>query len=431
MNIPQMLLKKRADVFGGGKVPPTPEIIEASKKLWEGQAHLIFNEGGLRAYSIPDQLTSMAYGYYYHVIYKQAMGYTPDKSDREISPWCVTFRPDMGRTNLWGSYRNERTFYFIIDESKDITDRYYISPLQKDNSVSSGFRLTSLKNDGDNVKTWNEIVTIYPQLRGQESLFVTKKFSQDEITLKNKIGSINEIEGHENEFRRQPRQMKVQYIQQGGVLSKPTSWSSMDEQLRTLYITQPGLDRNTLMDRFGNMNFVKEIKKVGNQWTLLNNTIKRIDNRGASYLVDKLFENEFENIRVSIDNPNISVYRSKRDGKIGIFDAKKVDWLVMDGKTYDNRYEDLIKQGDGDIYFDETNGDVFIVEPFCPGVRNNVDSDDCFYVVYPQDNPKDGHILSNRKFMELQNQLTPEDEMAQNRSSDPKDYADIKEKWGL
>lgn len=424
-------VEERADVFGGGKVPPTPEIIEASKKLWEGQEHLIFNEGGLRAYSIPDQLTSMAYGYYYHVIYKQVLGYPPDKSDREISPWCVTWRPDMGKTNLWGNYRNERTFYFIIDESKDITDRYYMGALQKDNSVSSGFRLTSLKNDGDNVKTWNEIVTIYPQLRGQESLFVAKKFSQDEITLKNKIGSINEVEGHENEFRRQPRQMKVQYIQQGGVLSKPTSWSSMDEQLRTLYITQPGLDRNTLMDRFGNMNFVKEIKKVGNQWTLLNNTIKRIDNRGASYLVDKLFENEFENIRVSADNPNVSIYQSKRDGKVGIFDAKKVDWLVMDGKTYDNRYEDLIKQGDGDIYFDETTGEVFIVEPFCAGVRNNADSDDCFYVVYPQDNPKDGHILSNRKFMELQNQLTPEDEMAQNRSSDPKDYADIKEKWGL
>lgn len=59
------------------------------------------------------------------------MGYTPDKSDREISPWCVTFRPDMGRTNLWGSYRNERTFYFIIDESKDITDRYYISTTKR------------------------------------------------------------------------------------------------------------------------------------------------------------------------------------------------------------------------------------------------------------------------------------------------------------
>ncbi len=208
---------------------------------------------------IPNQITSMAYGYYYHTIYKQALGYGLDKSDREISPWCVTWRPDMGKTNLWGSYRNERTFYFIIDENKDITDRYYMGALQKDNSVSSGFRLTSLKNDGDNVMTWNEIVRIYPQLQGQESLFVSKKFSQEEISLKNKIGSINEIEGHENEFRRQPRQMKVQYIQQGGVLSKPTSWSSMDEQLRTLYINQPGLDRNTLMDRFGNMNFVKEI----------------------------------------------------------------------------------------------------------------------------------------------------------------------------
>jgi hypothetical protein len=424
-------VEERRDVFGDANLPPTPEILEASKKLWEGQENLLFNEGGLRVYIIPNQITSMAYGYYYHTIYKKALGYNLDKSDREISPWCVTWRPDMGKSNQWGHYRNERTFYFIIDENKDITDRYYMGALQKDNSVSSRFRLTSLKNDGDNAMTWNEIVRIYPQLQGQESLFVSKKFSQEELSLKNKTGSINEINGHENEFRRQPRQIKVQYIQQGGVLSKPTSWSSMDEQLRGLYITQPGLNSNTLMERFGNMNFVREIKKVGNQWTLLNNAIKRFNNGGTSYLVDKLFETEFNNIRVSSDNPNISIYQSKRDGKVGIFDTKKLDWLVMDGKTYDNKYEDLIKQGNGDIYFDETTGEVFIVEPFCAGVRNNSESDDCFYVVYPQDNPKDGHILSNRKFMELQNQLTPEDEMAQNRSSQPKDYADIKEKWGL
>lgn len=425
--------EERMDVFGGANVPPTPEILEASKKLWEGQENLIFNEGGLRVYMIPNQITSMAYGYYYHTIYKQALGYNLDKSDREISPWCVTWRPDMNKINQWSRYRDneKRTFYFIIDENKDITNSYYMGAIQKDDSVSSGFRLTSLKNDGDNVVTWNEIVRVYPQLQGQESLFVSKKFSEEEVSLKNKISLINEINGHENEFRRQPRQIKAQFIQQGGVLSKPTSWSSMDEQLRTLYIVQPGLDVNTLMQRFGNMNFVREIKKVGNQWTLLNNAIKRFNNRGTSYLVDKLFETEFDNIRENINNPNISIYQSKRDGKVGIFDSKKLDWLVMDGKTYDNKYEDLIKQGDIEDYVDETTGEFFIVEPFCAGVRNGSESDDCFYVVYSPDNPEVGHVLSNKKFMELKNILTPVDETAQNRSSQPKDYADIKEKWGL
>jgi hypothetical protein len=91
----------------------------------------------------------------------------------------------------------------------------------------------------------------------------------------------------------------------------------------------------------------------------------------------------------------------------------------------------MIKSGDGDVYFEESTGNVYIVEPFCHGGRNNDESDDCFYVVYPQDNPKDGHFMSNKKFMELQNILVPEEGMAQNRSDSPKDYVDIKEKWGL
>jgi hypothetical protein len=205
----------------------------------------------------------------------------------------------------------------------------------------------------------------------------------------------------------------------------------MDENLRNVYIILPGLNNNSLLERFSTMNFVKEIKKVERTWKYLDKQIKRFNTRGVSYLVDKLFENEFTNIRVSIDNPSIFLYKSKRDDKVGIFDTRTFDWLELGGKTYSNKYDDMIKSGDGDVYFEESTGNVYIVEPFCHGGRNNDESDDCFYVVYPQDNPKDGHFMSNKKFMELQNILVPEEEMAQNRSDSPKDYADIKEKWGL
>jgi len=421
-----------ADVFSGSDTKPTPERIEASKQLWTGEKNLIFSEGGLRVYRIENQQMSIRYGYYYHTIYKQALGYSQEHPDTSISPWCVTWRPDMGKSNMWENYRNQRrTFYFVIDENKNITDEYFMSALQNDPTVSSGFRVTSLKNNGDNVKTWDEIVRIYPQLNNQKSLFVSVPFTQDELSLKNKIGSINEIIGHENEFRRQPRNIKVNFIEQGGVLTKPESWQSMDEKLRTFYIIQPGLNNNSLLDRFSTMNLIKEIKKVERTWKYLDKEIKKFNTRGVSYLVDKLFENEFTNIRVSIDNPSIFLYKSKRDDKVGIFDTRTFDWLELGGKTYSNKYDDMIKSGDGDVYFEESTGNVYIVEPFCHGGRNNDESDDCFYVVYPQDNPKDGHFMSNKKFMELQNILVPEEEMAQNRSDSPKDYADIKEKWGL
>jgi hypothetical protein len=297
--------------------------------------------------------------------------------------------------------------------------------------VSSGFRITSLKNNGDNVKTWDDIAQIYPQLKNQKSLFVSVPYKEEEEAVKDEIGRINEIIGHEYEFRRQPRNKKVRFIERGGVLTKPESWQSMDENLRNVYIILPGLNNNSLLERFSTMNFVKEIKKVERTWKYLDKQIKRFNTRGVSYLVDKLFENEFTNIRVSIDNPSIFLYKSKRDDKVGIFDTRTFDWLELGGKTYSNKYDDMIKSGDGDVYFEESTGNVYIVEPFCHGGRNNDESDDCFYVVYPQDNPKDGHFMSNKKFMELQNILVPEEEMAQNRSDSPKDYADIKEKWGL
>jgi hypothetical protein len=422
------------DVFSGKDTKPTPERIEASKELWTGEDNLIFSEGGLRVYEPKNQQTSIRYGYYYHTIYKQALGYPQDYPDTNISPWCVTWRfDDMGKTNLWVSYRSaqKRTFYFVIDENKNITDEYFMSALQNDPTVSSGFRITSLKNNGDTVKTWDDIAQIYPQLKNQKSLFVSVPYKEEEEAVKDEIGRINEIIGHEYEFRRQPRNKKVRFIERGGVLTKPESWQSMDEKLRNVYIIQPGLNNNSLLERFSTMNLIKEIKKVERTWKYLDKEIKKFNTRGVSYLVDKLFENEFTNIRVSIDNPSIFLYKSKRDDKVGIFDSRTFDWLELGGKTYSNKYDDMIKSGDGDVYFEESTGNVYIVEPFCHGGRNNDESDDCFYVVYPQDNPKDGHFMSNKKFMELQNILVPEEGMAQNRSDSPKDYVDIKEKWGL
>ena len=273
------------DVFSGKDTKPTPERIEASKKLWTGEDNLIFSEGGLRVYEPKNQQTSIRYGYYYHTIYKQAMGYPQDYPDTNISPWCVTWRfDDMGKTNQWVSYRSaqRRTFYFVIDENKDITNEYFISTIQNDPTVSSGFRITSLKNNGDNVKTWDDIAQIYPQLKNQKSLFVSVPYKEEEEAVKDEIGRINEIIGHEYEFRRQPRNIKERFIERGGVLTKPESWQSMDENLRNVYIILPGLNNNSLLERFSTMNFVKEIKKVERTWKYLDKQIKRFNTRGVS-----------------------------------------------------------------------------------------------------------------------------------------------------
>jgi len=90
----------QGDVFAGKDTKPTEEKIAASKELWGGEENLIINEDGFRVYSIPDQKTSIKYGYYVETINRSQ----PSSN----SPWCVTWRQDQGRTNMWGSYRNQR-----------------------------------------------------------------------------------------------------------------------------------------------------------------------------------------------------------------------------------------------------------------------------------------------------------------------------------
>lgn len=420
------------DIFIGKNLPPTNERINASKDLWFSKTNnLIIDEDGFRVYRIRNRKDAQMWGYYNGFLVSNE----PFSSLRGYQQWCISRHVDD--SNLYGSYRNRRTFYFVIDESKnpeiqpniDIS-QYYISALQTAGDSTTGFKITTILNTGlDRDINEQELYQIYPKLRGHFDKIKRVEYTQDELgTIVDELDRVDENENNEYAFWKVNTALKKRYIDAVKPITNPKSWETMNPNLKKAYFDLT--DRTNYLERFSNFNILNHIKNNNQDKRSL---IARLEKLGLRLgdISDKLMESQFTNIRVSIDNPNISIYKSKRDGKVGIFDSLNGDWLVMDGKTYDNKYEDLIKQGDGDIYFDETTGEVFIVEPFCAGARNNSESDDCFYVVYPQDNPKDGHILSNRKFMELQNQLTPEDEMAQNRSSQPKDYADIKEKWGL
>jgi len=412
------------DIFSGSNTAPTPEKIEASRKLWYGTDELILDKDGLRVYNILDQQTSIRFGYYYHKLYKIAIG-EPNKSDKDIQPWCVTWRPDMNKSNMWGTYRNNRSFYFLIDDNKPSTDQYHISTIQRDTSVASGFRITSMLNNGDNVKTWEEIVQIYPQLNGEKDLFKVKPFTPEELSLKDVSGRINETPGNRYEFKRMEREFKMSFIENGGALQKPESWKSMDTELRNKYILYPHLDRNSVKERYNNFAFVNEIRKVGNEFRLLDNTLKQKGiKEGVAYIFDYLMSSEFKVARVSADNKNIRIYESRVNGKSGLYNVGKNDWVEFDGV----RYEPLYMHIDTDMYND-SEGETYIVEIYS---KTNTPTDDSFYSLYlfGDSNPEfDSHFLSSKKWKELLKELTPEDG-AEPSSDQPKDYTDIKEKRG-
>jgi hypothetical protein len=317
------------DAFADRDTKPTPEKIEASKQLWEGEENLIINVEGFRVYDIKDQKMSVKYGYYAETINRSHPG--------SNSPWCVTWRNDQGRTNMWGSYRNNRSFYFIIDESRNPSDKYYLSALQRDTEVRTGFRLTSVRNDGDQVLEWSEILDVYPKLTDYKDLIKPKPYTQDELEEKNAVGQVTEREGSPYEFKRVDRNLKRAYINNLGSLKKPESWRSMDDKLRALYILTT--TSNDAKDKFSNFDFLNEIRKVGSEFTLLDNRLKQLDKGGVGYIYDHLMSTEFKVARVSADNNKIRLYESKINGKSGLYNTRTTNWVQMNGMTYEPIYE--------------------------------------------------------------------------------------------
>jgi hypothetical protein len=393
------------DVFAGKDTKPTEEKIEASKNLWFGSDYNIINSDGFRVYAIPDQKTSVKFGYYVEVIHK---------SFGRNQPWCVTWRPDQqNRTNMWGNYRNERTFYFVIDESKGPEDKYYLGALQRDNSTTSGYRITSVLNDGDTIMNWDEVLRIYPKLAQYKDLISVKPFTQEELEEKNIVGRVTETTGSEFEFKRMPREIKRAYINNNGVLKKSDSWKSMDEKLRNLYVLTT--IRDNLKDKFSNFEFVNEVKKIGSEWTLLDNKLKQLGySDGVAYLMTSLLKNEFRLRRTSLDNPQIKIMESKVNGLVGVYHAKIGDWLKHEGI----KYEPLFREIDSDVYFANEDDTSYFVETY------KKESEDIkFYAVYPTETQTgECHIISSKKWEELSKILDTE-----KRKISPDTDVDIKE----
>ncbi len=386
-------------VFDPKDTKPTNEKIIASKDLWFGSRDCIINVDGLRVYDIKNQSESIKFGYYVEGVNKLY--------NRPNQPWCVTWRKDQGRTNMWGTYRGagyQRSFYFIIDESKspevqknEEISRYYLSALQFSPNTAAKFILTSVKNDGDNTKTWSEIVDIYPKLKDFKDLIRNKPYSEDELKEHSIVGRITEAPG-QFEFRRQEKNLKKSYINNGGVLQNPLSWIAMDGELKAIYIN--ATNAGNAVSRFGNYQFLNEVRKVGNDWTLLNNRLKNVGlQNGVGTIFSHLIKNDYKPGRISLNNPNIVIYISKTDGKYGIFHLGHGDWYKMGSTVYEPIYSKIRSQGILD-----QNNKPYLLEIFGVG---NTENDKSFYSVFPVEGVSaKSYLLSHDGFLKLTEKMS-------------------------
>ena len=82
-------------------------------------------------------------------------------------------------------------------------------------------------NDGDETKSWDFIVSTWPQLDGEREKFEWRALSQEELESAKVTDVINETPGDPNEFSAQTPQRMTEYIAVGGKIKAVDSWNAM------------------------------------------------------------------------------------------------------------------------------------------------------------------------------------------------------------
>ncbi len=417
-----------------GKLTSDEKKVAASKKLWVSDRDTIINEEGFKVHFVSDARESIKYGFYQQAMAEKHGGVQ----------WCVTGRNTSdSRSNLWGTYRPRRTFWFVMDESKNPKDnpnkevyKYYICALQyceRDHGYT-GFKMTSMLNDGDNPKTWEEVIRIYPQLAEHRDKFEYVAYDEAELFDRNMANRLTENPGR-NEFAAARRELKKAYLDGGGVISTERSWKSMDTNLRNLYILT--VTARDAVDKFSSYELMSAIRKVGNEFRLLDSTLKSVGSRqdqngrisnqsladlGVAYIYQHLMEHEFITARTSIDNPKIRLYKSKKNKKkFGLYHLGKTDWVIHDGIKFEPDYTET-----STILYIDDQDKTYLVETYVLGENGPID-ERSLYCVYPIEDENElagGHFIGSRQWATLEGtKMHPKDD--ENDDDDSRRFTDL------
>lgn len=371
---------------------PTEKIYENSEKLWNGEKNLIINDGNFRVYDIPNQITSIKFGYHVRKI---------SSLQGKDSQWCITWPTG---SNMWGSYRDRGfSFYFVIDESKNKeNNKYFLGALVKYNSPfnTNGYKLISVLNDGEVEMSWDEIVKIYPKLNEHRDLIIEKKYDgSKELKITSIVGQISENEGSRYEFKKQSRLLKKRFIELNNSLHKPESWMSLDDGLRKIYILNTTKDN--AKNKFDNYNLISEIRKNQGNFKLLHKKLTDIGfKEGITYLLADMLKARFNILKTEYTHKHISILQHKYTMEMGIYDYLKGDWLEKNNIRYEPFYNKrqtrLYKYNDKDKLV------IYAVEEY---TKNGVVEDSTFYGIYDASNPVtapyETHFMSRKGFLKL------------------------------
>lgn len=357
------------------------EKIEESKKMWYSTEGTIINENGVRVYPIMNQQQAIRMGYYY--IHKHAINCT--QLGVSSTSWCVTHRgndiveykideegnrintpsPILYRhyANLYNSYRKNRTdnytFYFIINETKPITDENYFGAIIVNRSGNFLYS-DQYQYGGERYITWEQLKNYHPQIENYKNLFVFREedIEQDDEQITTIVDIITETNRNSpNYYGRQSPDRQRQFIESGGILTQATSWVTTEHNEKLIYI---GMTlKESLFSRFSNLEFLEEVLKTNTYKTLLHDKIKNLGYPdGLAYLYNEILKTKYGVWRRNVRNKKQIVLVHKETKKMGIFDLENAKWLKLDGieylPTYTAPRKTTYNGSDGKRYLVET-----------------------------------------------------------------------------
>ena len=435
-NDPTQQMRREDETFNEGGGLTTEAKRRASEKIWKSDDNVVVNEEGLKVHYIPDQRTAIKYGYYQQQIRSEMYGYDLRKGEDIKAHWCVTGRGSSDSwTNLWGRYRSQgKTFYFVIDESKKPEEgqrassggnsRYYLGALQ--NYGRNGWVLTSLLNDNDTSMTWEQVISIYPQLAEHRDTLRSVEYDANvELNVDTSIvGRINENPGP-LQFSKQSPSIKKAYIDEGHPLTKAHSWETLNAYLRNLYIART--EETNMYNSWSTLEILAACKRTPEFYQLLKNKIKSICDRtsqadikgkGISILAYKILSNTYHIDRRSIDNENLLLVKKSEDEPTGIWDLDKEDWATFDGVRYRNEYTHI----DVQLYREKEGGNTFVVNVYSKS--DNIDPTSFFvlHAVHMQNEYGEAHFIGYNRFQELLQKIVPSDEAESEGFTDISDF---------
>jgi len=399
--------EEQNQVLDPKKREPTPDKEIASKELWYNPFTALINEEGFRVYSIDNQLKSIFYGYYLGTMYSQ----------KKLNgfQWCTTAWSNQA--NAYESKRANRSFYFVIDESKDPDveknkeiNKYYLSALQVfDPNTRNNFALTGIDNPGEPSITVDRLLQIYPKLANHLDKLIYIPYSDDESVMSNKITRINEVSGHPYEFSRQDRKSKLKFVNLPNMgLQKVESWHSMDEGLKKAYMMSISTGFGTnIFDKFSSGPILDEIKKNASERNYLTIWVKRAlgDNEGIGTLYLKTLSSTYQVSARSRKKETTVLLAHYTQNIYGIYNKEMGDWIKKGGIIYNN-YSKI----DWDVYIDRENKKKYVVEIFSQ--NSNEPNERSFYRIYegvqPEKNVTDktkSIFLTAAKWKELSEKL--------------------------